>query len=203
MRGACSIESPASGFSVDGRSAHWIRLSASCGPSTRDHSRRSRWAAAVGTPRPPRAYTAWMGDAADEARPSQGEVIDPVCGMSILPSSAVGHLERGGDTYYFCNQQLPGAVPRETPRSSCQPDSGDAAPALARRCRRAEYTCPMDPEVRQHGPGRLPEVRHGARAGARSRRSRRPSGPARCTRRSSATSRARARSAAWRSSRAS
>ena len=33
----------------------------------------------------------------------QAEVIDPVCGMSILPSRAAGHVEHEGRTYYFCS----------------------------------------------------------------------------------------------------
>jgi Cu+-exporting ATPase len=32
------------------------------------------------------------------------EVIDPVCGMSIDPADAVGHVEHAGRTYYFCSQ---------------------------------------------------------------------------------------------------
>ena len=30
------------------------------------------------------------------------EVLDPVCGMTISPDDAVGHVERSGQTYYFC-----------------------------------------------------------------------------------------------------
>ena len=36
--------------------------------------------------------------------PVEAEVIDPVCGMTIAPSDAVGHVEHRGHTYYFCNQ---------------------------------------------------------------------------------------------------
>ena len=32
------------------------------------------------------------------------EVTDPVCGMSILPADAVGHVTHRGQTYHFCSQ---------------------------------------------------------------------------------------------------
>ena len=32
------------------------------------------------------------------------EVIDPVCGMTITPEDAVGHVDHKGTTYYFCSQ---------------------------------------------------------------------------------------------------
>jgi YHS domain-containing protein len=32
------------------------------------------------------------------------EVLDPVCGMTITPEDAVGHLDHRGQTYYFCSQ---------------------------------------------------------------------------------------------------
>ena len=31
------------------------------------------------------------------------EVLDPVCGMTIAPDDAVGHVEHKGQTYYFCS----------------------------------------------------------------------------------------------------
>ena len=33
------------------------------------------------------------------------EVVDPVCGMTIAPEHAVGHVEHKGQTYYFCSDQ--------------------------------------------------------------------------------------------------
>ena len=32
------------------------------------------------------------------------EVLDPVCGMTISPDDAVGHIDHRGQTYYFCSQ---------------------------------------------------------------------------------------------------
>ena len=34
--------------------------------------------------------------------PASNEVVDPVCGMTIDPADAVGHVEHDGQTYYFC-----------------------------------------------------------------------------------------------------
>jgi Cu+-exporting ATPase len=36
--------------------------------------------------------------------PLATEVVDPVCGMTISPEDAVGHLTHDGKTYYFCNE---------------------------------------------------------------------------------------------------
>ena len=81
------------------------------------------------------------------------EVLDPVCGMTISPDDAVGHVEYKGQTYYFCSpscldqfRSTPGAFLDERP-------AGPIAPADMER----EYTCPMDPEVRQKGPGACPK----------------------------------------------
>ena len=81
------------------------------------------------------------------------EVIDPVCGMSILPSDAVGHVTHRGQTYHFCSQSCHRQVPGRA-RGYLTPAPAAASPR-ARDTR--EYTCPMDPEVRQVGPGACPK----------------------------------------------
>jgi Cu+-exporting ATPase len=80
------------------------------------------------------------------------EVLDPVCGMTISPTDAVGTLSHAGQTYHFCSdsclqrfRENPAEFVGETPRGS----SAEADPA-------AEYTCPMHPEIRQIGPGSCP-----------------------------------------------
>ena len=82
------------------------------------------------------------------------EVVDPVCGMTIDPADSVGEVEHDGRTYYFCNQSCleqfkadPGRFLDEHRRAE------PATPADMAR----EYTCPMDPEVRQFGPGACPK----------------------------------------------
>jgi P-type Cu+ transporter len=81
------------------------------------------------------------------------EVIDPVCGMTITPEDAVGHLEHKGQTYYFCAQSCLERF-RANPEPFLQPAAPAAQdPSAAER----EYTCPMDPDVRQKGPGSCPK----------------------------------------------
>ena len=96
--------------------------------------------------------------------------IDPVCGMSVAAESAAGTLDHAGQTYYFCSQRclekfkadsskyiksaqaLPNeeqrassaAVPLPTGHPGVQPDS------------RAEYVCPMHPEIVRSEPGNCP-----------------------------------------------
>jgi Cu+-exporting ATPase len=83
------------------------------------------------------------------------EVVDPVCGMTIDPADAAGHYEYRGQTYYFCCDSCLEQF-RANPSQFLEPagttsrESTDVATA-------AEYTCPMDPEVRQKGPGACPK----------------------------------------------
>ncbi|MGZ5433277.1 MAG: heavy metal-binding domain-containing protein, partial [Thermoanaerobaculia bacterium] len=79
--------------------------------------------------------------------------IDPVCGMTVDPEHAAGTSELDGRTYYFCNPSCkkrfdanPAAFLGEAPASETVP----APPGTI-------YTCPMDPEVRQKGPGACPK----------------------------------------------
>jgi len=81
------------------------------------------------------------------------EVIDPVCGMSIAPEDAVGHVEHGGHTYYFCSQSCLEQF-REDPDRFLKGEQravGASAPTGV------DYVCPMDPEVRQKEPGPCPK----------------------------------------------
>jgi len=89
--------------------------------------------------------------------------IDPVCGMSIDPKKAAGQLERGGKRYFFCSQRCverfekePGkflAAPGTAGMESTAAPLGDKAESMAKGLR---YTCPMDPEIVQIGPGTCP-----------------------------------------------
>ena len=85
---------------------------------------------------------------------------DPVCGMDVDPHTAKHRAEHAGRTYYFCSARC-----RER-------FVADPAKYLAAEATKPEpvpegtiYTCPMHPEIRQVGPGHLPDLRHGARAG--------------------------------------
>ena len=37
--------------------------------------------------------------------PAAAEVVDPVCGMTIAPARAAGHIEHLGRTYFFCSKR--------------------------------------------------------------------------------------------------
>ena len=82
---------------------------------------------------------------------TSAEVVDPVCGMSISPADAVGHVEHKGQTYYFCSDHCLerfGATPEEFL---------GGAPATQVPAAGATYVCPMDPEIRQGHPGACPK----------------------------------------------
>ena len=85
----------------------------------------------------------------DQNAVAAAEVQDPVCGMTIAPADAVGHIDHNGHTYYFCSEGCMDQF-RATPDAFLH--QRPAAPSTPAEMER-EYTCPMDPEVRQKGPG--------------------------------------------------
>src|SRR6266851_1814492 len=109
---------------------------------------------------------------------------DPVCGMTLDPARAKATHEHAGKAYYFCCagcKEKFSADPAKylTPRTGVgiSPMSTrpvqiapvatlgtseavvkiSAIPAAVRKVASNEYTCPMDPEVRQQGPGDCPK----------------------------------------------
>jgi P-type Cu+ transporter len=87
---------------------------------------------------------------------------DPVCGMSVDPAKAAGKVNHAGKTYYFCS-------PRCAERFRNEPEKFLAAPGTAAMDHAAvsqapsaagaqgvRYTCPMDPQIVQIGPGTCP-----------------------------------------------
>ena len=79
------------------------------------------------------------------------EVIDPVCGMSISPTDAVGAAEHNGQTFHFCSESC-------LQQFRANPDQflGGRPAVVTPADPEAEYTCPMHPEIRQQGPGSCP-----------------------------------------------
>jgi Cu+-exporting ATPase len=73
--------------------------------------------------------------------------------MTIAPNDAVGRLDYQGQTYYFCSQRCLERF-RATPEAFLE-DKPATAPSPAAMSR--DYTCPMDPDVRQQGPGACPK----------------------------------------------
>ncbi len=76
--------------------------------------------------------------------------IDPVCGMTVDPASAAGHVDYRGKTYHFCSQHCVHAF-------KADPEKFLAGKQKAAEKADATYTCPMHPEIVQVGPGSCPK----------------------------------------------
>ena len=111
-----------------------------------------------------------------------GRVRDPVCGMMVDPAKAPAKFDYQGQTYYFCNpsclmkfQANPDTYLAAVPVAS-GPQLAVIQPAKAKDTSRmtqpvqisglrpltsdpsgTTWVCPMDPEVRQEGPGSCPK----------------------------------------------
>jgi P-type Cu+ transporter len=93
---------------------------------------------------------------------------DPVCGMSVDPSTAKHRDEHGGKTFFFCSGRCREkfvadptrflAGPTHAPATSAHEHSHHtAAPPPAKPALEgAIYTCPMHPQIRQDHPGACP-----------------------------------------------
>ena len=76
---------------------------------------------------------------------------DPVCGMSVDPATAQNRFEHDGQTYFFC---CAGCRTKfaANPALHFGPKPAAEKPVPAGTI----FTCPMDPEIRQEGPGICP-----------------------------------------------
>ena len=114
--------------------------------------------------------------------PASKEVVDPVCGMTIDPADAVGHVDYNGQTYDFCAESClqrfkadparyvePGTAPLESAllvaRGTHSPDFQQPTSPRTNRIPNPEsripagstkWTCPMHPEIVRDGPGSCP-----------------------------------------------
>lgn len=88
--------------------------------------------------------------------PNASTVIDPVCGMSVDPNAGKPTAEYDGIDYHFCSagckEKFQGDPERYLdPEKRAAADAArDSAPPGT------QYTCPMDPEIVQEGPGTCP-----------------------------------------------
>ena len=91
------------------------------------------------------------------ADPAPGTAIDPVCGMSVTIATAKHQHQHDGTTYYFCNPRCKERFAAE-PARYLDPEAKAAAAAAeaASVAPGTMYTCPMDPEIVQEGPGTCP-----------------------------------------------
>ncbi|MGI9071852.1 MAG: heavy metal translocating P-type ATPase [Bryobacteraceae bacterium] len=78
---------------------------------------------------------------------------DPVCGMDIQEQDAAGTVEHEGARYYFCSRPCLDkfkAHPEQYLKAASPKTTAPQAQSI-------DYTCPMDPEVRQKEPGACPK----------------------------------------------
>ncbi|MEW4467758.1 heavy metal translocating P-type ATPase [Parasphingorhabdus sp. JC815] len=78
--------------------------------------------------------------------------MDPVCGMTVDPGKSVHHSEYQDKEYHFCSAGCKSKFAAEPERYL----SGDHMSAQEPMPAGTIYTCPMDPEIRQEGPGTCP-----------------------------------------------
>ncbi len=83
--------------------------------------------------------------------PKAATVIDPVCGMTVDPATAKHSVVHDGRTVYFCAARCREKFIAE-PAKYLNPEPRPTEPVIDG----AIYTCPMDPQVRQVGPGVCP-----------------------------------------------
>ncbi len=77
---------------------------------------------------------------------------DPVCKMLVMPDTAAAKYDHDGKTYYFCAVGCLNKFRQDPARyldSEAKPEPMSTADGV-------EYTCPMDPEIVQIGPGVCP-----------------------------------------------
>jgi Cu+-exporting ATPase len=87
---------------------------------------------------------------------------DPVCGMMVDPQKPAAKQEYKGKTYYFCSARCAERFQKEPERFLAAPgaagmESKPSSPVVAPAAAPVRYTCPMDPEIVQIGPGTCPK----------------------------------------------
>ncbi|QKV17570.1 heavy metal translocating P-type ATPase [Oricola thermophila] len=98
------------------------------------------------------AGTCCGGHEAEKAVPDGATAIDPVCGMTVKLNAGKPSLTYRGEAYHFCN-------PKCHDRFEADPYfflSGNSKRKKKAEPKNALYTCPMDPEIVQEGPGTCP-----------------------------------------------
>jgi Cu+-exporting ATPase len=82
-----------------------------------------------------------------------GTAVDPVCGMSVDPATALAH-HHGERTHYFCSERCRDKFVAEPSRYvTAETPPPAEVPAVAAG---TIWTCPMHPEIRRDGPGACP-----------------------------------------------
>ena len=81
------------------------------------------------------------------------EVVDPVCANTLASEDTVGSHTYKGETYYFCSHSCLQRF-NQNPQTFLDKPSAEGITAENKE---TEYTCPMDPEIRQNGPSAGPK----------------------------------------------
>ena len=83
---------------------------------------------------------------------------DPVCGMTVDPGKAAGSLEYNGQTYYFCSTSCREKFRAEPERflSAAVATQIENQRTPQKASPKAEYTCPMHPQIVRDAPGNCP-----------------------------------------------
>lgn len=81
---------------------------------------------------------------------TEGQVKDPVCGMTVDPAATPHHAEHDGQGYHFCSAgcRAKFVASPESYLGGARPEP-EAAPGTI-------WTCPMHPQIRRDGPGTCP-----------------------------------------------
>ncbi len=86
------------------------------------------------------------------AAPGDGKTaVDPVCGMRVNPDTTTHRAEHAGRNYYFCSAGCRTRFVADPGKYLDKDRLADPAPPPG-----TIYTCPMDPQIRQIGPGACP-----------------------------------------------
>lgn len=81
------------------------------------------------------------------------DVVDPVCGMTVVPATSKHRSKHGGDVVHFCSASCKAKFDADPTRYSlAEKPTVTAAPAAAQ----SEWTCPMHPEIVRAAPGSCP-----------------------------------------------
>jgi P-type Cu+ transporter len=78
---------------------------------------------------------------------------DPVCGMSVDPTTSKHRFDYRGETFHFCSASCRTKFAADPAKYL---DKSEPQKQLANVPADAIYTCPMHPEIRQVGPGNCP-----------------------------------------------
>jgi P-type Cu+ transporter len=82
---------------------------------------------------------------------TEDAVRDPVCGMTVDPTTDKPRHEHAGQIFHFCSQRCRDRFAAEPAKYLGQRPAPEPMPEGTR------YTCPMHPEVVQIGPGNCPK----------------------------------------------